>query len=69
MRLTDAVIGPTTPGPVSIADRRGCDLAPVDGTTPEGALLLRSFVWPFDVHRHERLAGALRLELSFVAAS
>ena len=26
-----------------------------------GRLLLTSFVWPFDVHRHQRLAAALRL--------
>ena len=45
----------------TVADRRGCDLHPVDVSTPAGRLLLTSFVWPFQVHRHERLAAALRL--------
>lgn len=44
-----------------IVERRGCDLHPVDATSPEGALRLRSFVWPFQVGRHERLSGALAL--------
>lgn len=44
-----------------IVERRGCDLFPVDASTDEGALRLRSFVWPFQVGRHERLAGALGL--------
>lgn len=46
---------------VAIADRRGCDLQPVDASTAAGRLLLTSFVWPFDVDRHERLAAALRV--------
>jgi len=47
--------------PFTIADRRGCDLHPVDPTSPEGRLLLTSFVWPFHVARHQRLAGALQV--------
>lgn len=42
-----------------IVSRRGCDLYPVDAASEEGALRLRSFVWPFQVGRHERLSGAL----------
>ena len=42
-----------------IVSRRGCDLNPVDAASEEGALRLRSFVWPFQVGRHERLSGAL----------
>lgn len=48
-----------TPEPVEVVERRGCDLAPVDASTPEGARWLTSFVWPFDLDRHRRLAGAL----------
>ncbi|MBA2773000.1 MAG: DUF2332 domain-containing protein [Nocardioidaceae bacterium] len=59
LRLVDAVIGPVTATPFEIVERRGCDLAPVDATTPEGQLTLRSFVWPFHVERHERLTQAL----------
>lgn len=57
--LLGSVEGPVSPGPLEIVARRGCDLAPVDPTTADGALLLTSFVWPFDLHRHSRLAGAL----------
>jgi hypothetical protein len=39
--------------------RRGIDLAPVDVTTEEGALLLRSFVWPGQEGRLERLEAAI----------
>ena len=42
-----------------IVERGGCDLAPVDASTDEGALRLRSFVWPFHLHRHQRLEAAL----------
>ncbi|WP_392542906.1 DUF2332 domain-containing protein [Oryzobacter telluris] len=47
------------PAPFEVVERRGCDVAPVDATTPEGAAYLTSFVWPWHLERHERLAGAL----------
>jgi len=59
VRLAGGVVGPVVPRPLEIVDRRGCDLAPVDVTTEEGRLRLRSFVWPFHVERHDRLSGAL----------
>lgn len=59
--FAEPIEGAVTPAELVIVDRRGCDLAPVDATSPEGRLLLTSFVWPFDLHRHERLAGALRV--------
>ena len=40
-------------------DRVGLDLEPVDVTTDEGALLLRSFVWADRVERIERLDRAI----------
>lgn len=43
----------------TIVERRGCDLHPVDATTPDGADYLTSFVWPFHLARHDRLAAAL----------
>lgn len=75
VQLLDAVEGPWAVGspthgagvltaagdPLEIVTARGCDLDPVDATSAEGRLRLTSFVWPFDVHRHERLAGALQL--------
>ena len=39
--------------------RVGVDVAPVDVTTDEGALLLRSFVWPGQAGRLERLDAAI----------
>jgi hypothetical protein len=39
--------------------RRGIDLAPIDATTPEGYLLLRSFLWPGLDDRVARLDAAV----------
>lgn len=47
------------PEPFEVVARSGCDVAPVDATTPEGAAYLTSFVWPWHVDRHRRLAAAL----------
>lgn len=44
-----------------IVHRAGCDIDPVDASTPEGAAYLTSFVWPFHIDRHERLRAALAL--------
>ena len=48
------------PAAVEVVDRRGCDVAPVDAATDEGAIYLTSFVWPWQLDRHARLAAALR---------
>ena len=49
-------------GPLpAILDRIGCDLDPVDITTPEGRLWLSGFVWVDDVERFQRLATAMRI--------
>lgn len=47
------------PQALDIIERRGCDLDPVDPSSPAGAAYLRSFVWPFTLDRHQRLLGAL----------
>ena len=47
------------PEPFEVVERRGCDLAPVDAASSEGAAYLTSFVWPWHVDRHRRLAAAL----------
>ena len=44
-----------------VAERAGCDLAPVDPTTEEGRLTLLSYVWPDQAKRLERLRGALEV--------
>ncbi|MFY9630017.1 MAG: DUF2332 domain-containing protein [Candidatus Cybelea sp.] len=45
--------------PLKIADRRGCDLHPLDAAKEEDRLRLTSFVWPDQHDRLERLRGAL----------
>jgi hypothetical protein len=44
---------------VVVAERRGCDIAPIDPTTTEGSLTLQSFVWPDQLERLERLRAAI----------
>ncbi|MFG1910510.1 DUF2332 domain-containing protein [Kribbella sp. NPDC048928] len=44
-----------------IAERVGCDIAPVDPLTDNGALTLTSYVWPDMTDRLARLRGALRI--------
>ncbi len=59
VQLLDAIHGDVALLPLQIVERAGCDLHPVDARSASGRLLLTSFVWPFDVHRHQRLADAL----------
>ncbi|TWP33812.1 DUF2332 domain-containing protein [Leekyejoonella antrihumi] len=49
------------PEPLTIIERRGCDLDPVDASTSDGGRYLTSYVWPFDLDRHRRLATALEV--------
>jgi hypothetical protein len=58
VQLIDPIESDVRPVPLSIIQRRGCDQHPIDATSPAGRLLLTSFVWPFDLHRHQRLAAA-----------
>lgn len=46
-------------GELEVRRRRGIDLAPVDATTEEGYLQLRSFVWPGLAERVARLDAAV----------
>lgn len=55
-----ALEGGRAPG-VTVVERRGCDVAPVDPTSPEGRVGLRSSVWPDQLARFERLEGALAI--------
>jgi hypothetical protein len=50
---------PDLSGPVTVEDRRGCDLAPIDPTSSAGRVTLLSFVWPDQAERFERLRRAL----------
>jgi hypothetical protein len=44
-----------------VAERKGCDLEPIDPTTDEGALSLRSFIWADQLGRLSRLDGAISI--------
>ncbi len=44
-----------------VAERRGCDRAPIDPTTDEGVARLRSFLWPDQVERRARLDAAIEV--------
>ncbi|MGI8329132.1 DUF2332 domain-containing protein [Actinomadura scrupuli] len=46
---------------LTVTERRGCDLTPIDPLSPAGELALRAYVWPDQTDRVARLDGALRL--------
>ena len=43
---------------LEVAERRGCDQAPIDPTTPDGRVTLRSYIWPDEPQRLARIAHA-----------
>jgi hypothetical protein len=52
---------PAFPPKVEIVSRRGCDTTPIDATTADGQLTLRTYVWPDQVERVERMEAALAI--------
>ena len=44
---------------VEVAERAGCDRSPVDVTTADGRRTLRSYIWPDETARLDRLDAAL----------
>jgi len=48
-------------GTLDIVSRHGCDIAPIDVAQRDGQLRLRSYVWPDQPARLERLDGAIAL--------
>ncbi len=44
-----------------VAERRGCDINPIDPTTAVGVNTLRGFLWPDQVHRRQRLDAAIEV--------
>ncbi|MHB1784774.1 MAG: DUF2332 domain-containing protein [Acidimicrobiales bacterium] len=46
-------------GTVTVAERRGCDISPIDPNDEDGRLTLRSYLWPDQTERLARLNGAL----------
>src|SRR5262249_41661483 len=49
------------PSSVEVAERRGCDLWPIDPTWKDGALTLLSYVWADQESRLQRMRSALRV--------
>jgi hypothetical protein len=45
----------------AVVERKGCDLNPIDPTSDEGALTLRSFVWADQLGRLATLDGAIEI--------
>lgn len=46
---------------IEVVDRRGCDRNPIDPTTPDGELTLKSYVWADQEQRFRQLDGAIRI--------
>ncbi|WP_446211788.1 DUF2332 domain-containing protein [Micromonospora sp. IBSANI012] len=46
---------------LTVVERLGCDVTPLDPTSDDGGLALRAYVWPEHTARAARLAGALEL--------
>jgi hypothetical protein len=44
-----------------VVERKGCDLEPIDPTSDDGALSLRSFIWSDQLGRLSRLDGAIEV--------
>ncbi len=49
----------TTAAGLIVTDRRGCDVAPIDATSPDGQLTLLSYIWPDEPDRIARMRAAL----------
>lgn len=63
VRFRDPFAGEPPPlvTPVTVAERAGCDPAPVDPSTDEGRLTLRSYVWPDQLERLRLLDAGLEV--------
>ncbi len=54
-------------GAVQIAERAGCDPHPIDPFSTAGYDLLRSFLWPDQTQRHQRLRAAIDIAANYEA--
>jgi hypothetical protein len=60
VRFTDSFeVAPPLDRQAEVAERKGCDLAPIEPATDEGSLTLRSFIWADQPQRMRRLEGAI----------
>ncbi len=62
MRFAGAFeVAPPLHRTAEVVERRACDLHPVDPTSEEGALTLRSFIWADQLGRLALLDGAIEI--------
>lgn len=63
LTFTDAWTGPPRRpwDDLSVIERGGCDVMPIDARSTEGRLALTAYVWADQIERLERLRAALRL--------
>lgn len=54
-------VAPPLEGALEVAERRGCDLEPLNPTSPEDELTLRSFIWADMVDRLRMLDDAITI--------
>jgi hypothetical protein len=50
---------------LSVAERRGCDIAPIDATSRDGQLALLSYIWPDEPKRLARMRAALEVAVRY----
>jgi hypothetical protein len=50
---------------LTVVDRRGCDIAPIDATAGDGQLALMSYIWPDEPKRLARMRAALKVAENF----
>ncbi len=46
---------------LTVVERRGCDIAPIDATSRDGQLALLSYIWPDEPQRLARMRAALEV--------
>jgi len=63
VRFVDPWVGrpPRLDAPLAVAERRGCDVHPLDPGDPAHQLRLRACLWPDQPERRARLDGALEV--------
>ncbi len=64
-------VGTPVPDPIeaqthlTVVERRGCDVSPIDGTSADGQLALLSYIWPDEPKRLARMRAALGVASRF----
>ena len=54
-------VAPPLDRSAEVIERKGCDLVPIDPSSEDGALSLRSFIWADQLGRLSRLDGAIEI--------